>query len=148
LFQQGRSELSGLTRRETFIAGVALYWAEGFKNNHEHRLGFCNSDPNMIKFYLHWLEDILGVKKQNIVLRLSLNFSYKERTEKILEYWVLQTGIPITQFTKTFYQKTVWKKEYSNTEYYGVLRIHVKDSLNYLLKMRGWIGGLSNILPR
>ncbi|OGH18210.1 MAG: hypothetical protein A3F31_05215 [Candidatus Levybacteria bacterium RIFCSPHIGHO2_12_FULL_38_12] len=50
LLQKGKASIANLTRREFFIAGIALYWAEGFKNLHERRLGFCNSDPEMILF--------------------------------------------------------------------------------------------------
>ena len=51
LFDKGKNEIGTLNNRELFIAGISLYWAEGFKNKHEKRLGFCNSDPKMIKFY-------------------------------------------------------------------------------------------------
>ncbi len=147
LTNKGKKEIDGLTNRELFIAGVALYWAEGFKNKHEHRLGFCNSDPSMIKFYLYWLKESLGVRKELIVARLTLNESYKEKTEKIETYWSSITEIPLSQFTKTFYQHTKWKKQYADKNYYGVLRIHVKDSLDILLRMRGWIDGLRLNLP-
>jgi hypothetical protein len=121
------------------MAGIALYWGEGFKNKHEHRLGFCNSDPEMIKFYIKWLEKSFSVKKDSIIARLTLNESYKEKTEKIENYWGKVTGISKSQFTKTFYQKTKWKKQYKENNYHGVLRIHVKDSLDLLLLMRGFI---------
>lgn len=139
---QGIKETSLLTSRELFIAGIALYWAEGFKNKHEHRLGFCNSDPQMIKFYIKWLEKCLGISRKDFVVRLTLNVSYKKKEREIKTFWLKTTGISLDQFTKTFYQNTKWKKQYDNDNYHGVLRIHVKNSLDYLLKMKGWIGGL------
>ena len=42
LMERGRKEIKKLTKQELLIAGVVSYWAEGFKNRHEHRLGFCN----------------------------------------------------------------------------------------------------------
>jgi hypothetical protein len=146
LFEQARLEISNLSPRDIFIAGIALYWAEGFKNRHERRLGFCNSDPHMIKFYLSWLE-LLGIKRSQIVARLSLNASYKNKTEKIVNFWSETTNIPIDQFTKTFYQYTTWKKEFVDENYFGVLRVHVQNSLDLQLKMRGWIEGLKVNLP-
>lgn len=142
LNMQGKKDVEILTKRELFIAGIALYWAEGFKNKHEHRLGFCNSDPEMIAFYLKWLKESLKIKKGHITLRLTINQTYKEKELEIKKYWAEKTNIPLSQFTKTFYQNTVWKKQYNNYDYYGVLRIHVRESLNHLLKMRGWIEGL------
>lgn len=139
---EAQRDIGFLTKKELFIAGVALYWAEGFKNKHEYRLGFCNSDSSMILFYLKWLHEALGVDKQRITARVSINYSYKEKTKEIEDYWSEITGIPLSHFTKTFYQNTQWRKEYEDSNYHGVLRIHVKESLEYLLKMKGWIEGL------
>lgn len=144
MHSKGKEEIRELTHKEFFIAGVALYWAEGFKNKHEHRLGFCNSDPTMIKFYVNWLEKNLGINRKNLVIRLALNQSYRDKTKKIQKYWSKIVRIPLKQFTKTFYQNAKWKKQYNNHYYHGVLRIHVKNSLNSLLKMKGWIEGLKS----
>ncbi len=144
LMVKGIKEIGELSNRDLLIAGIALYWAEGFKNKHERRLGFCNSDPKMILFYLRWLEEVLVINKESLVARLTLNSSYKEKAEEIENYWSKITGIPQNQFSKTFYQKTKWKKQYNNDNYYGVLRVHVKDSLDYLLKMKGWIKGFTD----
>lgn len=147
LLELGKQEIGQLNSKELLIAGVALYWAEGFKNRHESRLGFCNTDPTMIKFYLHWLEKSFSIGKRDLVARLTLNTSYEKKTGEIERYWSELTGIPLSQFTKPFYQKTIWKKQFTTENYYGVLRIHVKDSLDNLLKMRGWIEGLRLSLP-
>ncbi len=135
-------EIGRMTKRDIFITGVALYWAEGFKNKHEHRLGFCNSDSEMIKLYITWLKEILNIKNEDLIARLTLNESYKGKSNEIENYWSSRIGIPLFQFTKTFYQKTKWKKQYYNDNYHGVLRVHVKNSLDYLFLVRGWIEGM------
>lgn len=137
--------MESLSERELLISGIALYWAEGFKTLHERRLGFCNSDPNMIRFYLYWLQRALHVNSSEVVARVTLNVSHKHRVEEVEEYWSKLTGIPLEQFTKPFYQNSQWKKRYNTDTYYGVLRIHVKNSLNDLLRMRGWIQGLARV---
>lgn len=147
LLEKGILEIGKLSIKEQFIAGVALYWAEGFKNIHEHRLGFCNSDPNMIRFYVHWLEKCIGIKKEELVMRLTLNKIYKDKTEEIEKYWANKIGISLNQFTKPFYQESKWKRQYNTNNYHGVLRIHVKESLDCLLKMKGWIEGIKSNLP-
>ncbi len=147
LLSRGISEIGQLNNRELMIAGIALYWAEGFKNIHEHRLGFCNSDPRMIKFYLYWLRSFLNVEDKDLVARLTLNESYQNKIKPIEQYWSEITGIPLNQFSKPFYQRTQWKKQYNTDNYHGVLRIHVKNTLDDFLKMRGWIEGLKLNLP-
>lgn len=147
LSNKGVRQVGRMTKRDILIAGIALYWAEGFKNKHEHRLGFCNSDPEMIRFYIKWLKSVLEVNEKDLVARLTLNESYKNQTKDIENYWSTLTQIPLNQFTKTFYQKTKWKKQYNIDNYHGVLRIHAKDSLNSLLLMKGFIEGIkSNVI--
>lgn len=143
LLNKGIRKVGKLSSREFFLIGVGLYWAEGFKNKHERRLGFCNSDPAMIKFYIDWLSKTLDIKKKDLIIRLTLNIHFKDKTQEFEKYWSRITGIPSPQLTKPFYQNTLWKRQYNTDSYRGVLRIHVKDSLDYLLTMRGWIKGLA-----
>ena len=147
LHQQGVKQVGTLTNHELLLVGVALYWAEGFKNKHEHRLGFCNSDPKMIIFYIKWLEKSFGVKKDRIIARLTLNESYRDKTAEIESYWLKIIGLSKNQFTKTFYQQAKWKKQFNDDNYHGVLRIHAKDSLNALILTKGFIEGMKlNVL--
>ena len=77
---KGIKEIGNLTKREFFLTGVALYWAEGFKK--DSRLGFANSDLKMVKFFLKWLTEICKVPKAEIRLRVGLNLSHKNRIKE------------------------------------------------------------------
>jgi predicted transcriptional regulator len=103
LKKTGIKMINKLNKREFFLTGVALYWAEGFKK--DSRLGFANSDPKMVKFFLKWLTRSCGVPTGNIRLRVGLNISHKNRVEEVENYWTKQTGIPLSQFQKPFFQK-------------------------------------------
>lgn len=142
LINKGIISIGKLSKKEIVIAGVALYWAEGFKNKHEHRLGFCNSDPEMIKFYIKWLKKAFNIDSKDLILRLTLNESYKENVSDIENFWSNETGVSLEQFGKSFYQKTKWRKQFNTENYHGVLRVHVKDSLDQLSLMKGLIKGL------
>ncbi len=145
LFSEANSEIKPLSKQELFLTGVGLYWAEGFKSTKESRIGFCNSDPRMIKFIIKWFEKSLKVKKEDFILRTEFNETHKDRTEEIKSFWSKTTGIPLDKFEKPFYQKSAWLRNYTNhKEYFGVLRIRVRKSSELLNKMRGWINGLSN----
>jgi len=138
---RGIKEIGNLSKKEFFIAGAALYWAEGFKK--DSRLGFANSDPDMIKFFLKWLIKSCGVSKEEIRLRVGLNISHKDRIEKVKKYWSELTEIPLNQFQKPFFQKFTWKKEFKNPEeYFGVLRIRANKQRRLFRKIHGWIEGL------
>jgi len=141
LNQIGVQEINHLAKRELFIAGVALYWAEGFKK--DNRLGFANSDPAMIRFFLRWLTACCKVPKNTIRVRVGLNISHKHRLEVVEQYWSKITNLPITQFQKPFFQKFIWKKDFPNPDsYMGVLRVRANQQLTLFRKIHGWIEGL------
>ena len=126
-------KIGKITKRELFLMGLMLYWAEGFKSKAEHRLGFCNSDPKMIKFYIKWLKHSFHITTDDLICRLTLNYSYKNLTEEVQKFWSSTLEIHLMQFTKPFYQNVKWQKEYLNkNHYHGVLRIHLKQSSNLL----------------
>lgn len=144
LIKNARAEIKNLTDQELFLTGLSLYWAEGFKSIKEGRLGFCNSDPRMIKFMIKWFEKTLKIKKEDFILRTEFNESHKDRLEEILNFWSKTTKIPINQFEKPFYHRSAWLRDYSNRDdYFGVLRIRIRKSSELLNKVRGWIVGLS-----
>jgi len=146
LFQDGKRDVGKLTKRDLFVVGIALYWAEGFKHKDESGLGLGTSDPNMAKFYIFWLEQCLGVSKKDLLLRVTANESHEDRIGEIEKFWIKELGVEKEQFAKPFYQKTKWKKVYPNRdEYFGVLRIRVRRSLNLLRKMRGWLAGMAEL---
>ncbi len=53
------NEIGTLTDRELFLLGVGLYWSEGAKSKPYRRqesVTFINSDADMIRVYLAWLD--------------------------------------------------------------------------------------------
>lgn len=141
LKKEGIAKVGTLNKKEFVIAGLALYWAEGFKK--DKQVGFANIDPRMVIFFLKWLEVCFDVKKTDIKLRLTLNESYIDKITDMQRYWSNVTGIPSTNFQKPIIQKVKWKKEYENKDAYkGVLRIRVAKSLSFLRTIDGMIEGL------
>lgn len=144
IFNQASSEIKILTNKEFFISGLALYWAEGFKNLSEGRIGFCNSDPRMIVFMIEWFKKFFNVRNEEITLRAEFNIEHLNRQHTIESYWSKLTDIPLSQFNKPFLQKAKWQKNYLNrSNYFGTLRIRIRKSAAHLPRIRGWIEGLS-----
>ncbi|MFA6463465.1 MAG: hypothetical protein WCV55_00490 [Candidatus Paceibacterota bacterium] len=135
----GKRDVGILSKRDLLIAGLALYWAEGYKKSHSE-IGFTNSDPKMITLMLKWFREIYGIEKDNFVARLSINILHQKKVSQILKFWSKNTGIPLNHFTKTSLIKSVSKKIYpDNKNYYGVLRIKVRKGT--ILKQR-ILGGI------
>lgn len=141
LKKKGIKEISSLNKRELFLVGAALYWAEGFKK--DSQAGFATSDPKMLRVFLKWLYESCGYKPDDLIFRATVNISHKHRIEEIEEFWSKQAGVNVDQFQKPFYQNVKWKKVYKNpNEYFGVIRVRVRKSTDFLRKIHGWIEGL------
>ncbi len=141
LKEEGIGLVGRLSRRERFLAGVALYWAEGFKK--DKMVGLANTDPEMIKFIIRWFIECLGVEKNSFRLRVVINESHKGRADEIRDYWSRMTGLSTSQFYEPTFQKVKWSKVYDRPEeYFGVLRIRVLRSTDLLRRILGMIEGL------
>ena len=143
LIKEGSKEIGRLTKRELFLVGVALYWGEGFKK--DKQVGFANSDPEIIKIFIRWLQECFRYNISDLIARVTINHSHRERIAEIQKYWSQQTGIPPEGFRKPTLIKLAWKKRYENRdEYYGVLRLKVRRSIDFLRKIHGFIEGLKS----
>lgn len=141
--KEGRNQVGDITKRDLQMLGIALYWAEGYKNGNTE-VGFTNSDPAMIALILEWFIKIYGVSKKDFIFRLSINHSHEKREKKVIEFWTKYLNIDKSQFTKTSFIKSVSKKVYSNHEnYFGVLRVKVRRAVNLRSKILGAIEFLS-----
>ncbi len=139
---QGIKLLSNLTEREFLIAGIALYWGEGGKKN--RRIEFCNSDPRMIKFFIRWLQNCFSVKIEVLRGYIGINGIHLKRENVVKQYWSKLTGIPLSQFRKTYFKKAANKKVYENfNEHYGTLNVRVAKSAALYYKVMGLIEALN-----
>jgi transposase-like protein len=137
----GIKRIGILSKRELFLAGAVLYWAEGFKK--DSQAGLASLDPAMIKFYIKWLKVCFGYQNKNLIFRVTANISHKHRIKEIEIYWSKLLDVPLSQFRKPFFQNVKWKKTYENPdEYYGVLRVKVRKSKDFLRTIYGFIEGL------
>ena len=140
--QWGFKQIGRLSKREFFMAGLALYWAEGSKK--ERRVQVCNSDADLIKLMIKWLEEYFGVFTNRLTVHVGINEMHKDREGVVKNYWSKATGIPLDQFTKTSFKRVKSKKVYENfREHYGTLDIRVLKPAGIYYKIMGLIWGLS-----
>jgi hypothetical protein len=137
----GIKKIGKLNKIELFLTGASLYWAEGFKK--DSQAGLASLDTKMIQFFVRWLKICFGYQDKDLIFRVTVNISHKYRITEIEEYWSKVLNIPLDQFRKPFFQNFKWKKTYENpNEYYGVLRVKVRKSKDFLRKIYGFIEGL------
>lgn len=132
---RARLEIRSLTKNEFKLAGLMLYWAEGAKSRY---VDITNSDPSVIKFMADWLRITCNVPEERF--RASLHLHSGQNENEMKKYWARITGIPITQFRKSYIKKegSGYRK---NRLYNGTIKIRVCDS-NLLHRILGLIEGV------
>ncbi|WP_026252384.1 hypothetical protein [Streptomyces sp. PsTaAH-124] len=140
-----------LSDREVFLAGVVLYWAEGAKDksySRRERLQFINSDPNVIRLFLRWL-DLLEVERERLTLRVSIHES--ANVEAAEKFWADVTGVDATSFSRATLKKHHPRTARKNTgeAYRGCLMIYVRQSAELYRRMEGaWYGIVGGVTRR
>lgn len=102
LYQQQRRKLQRFSRQSFFVAGLMLYVAEGDKKN-QTRIALANTDPAVIRFFVHWLEVCLGVSKKTIKFQLHLYEDMEVAHE--VAFWQRSLGIAAKQIYRPSIRK-------------------------------------------
>lgn len=140
--KKGVMKFTSLTQNEFFVAGIALYWAEGYKKG--RKVTFCNADPNMITFMINWFINFFNLSHEDFRFRVDINEIHKEREEIVRNYWREIINMPFSQFQKTSFKKVLNKKIYENfNEHYGTLRFEISRPARVIYNLLGYVHGLS-----
>jgi hypothetical protein len=139
-----RREIGELTDQELFMAGVALYWAEGAKSkpyDRRERAVFLNSDPGVIQVYLAWLE-LLDVDRSRLNFRVLIHESAD--VDAAHRFWADIADIDVSVFAKPTLKKHNPKTVRKNTgdDYHGCLVIGVARSAGLYNRIEGWWHGI------
>lgn len=137
-------EVGSLTRRERLLIGAALYWAEGAKEKTYRpsvRMEFANSDPEMIRFYLRWLREIVQVSDDDITLIVHLHENHLVRLDEVTKFWLKVTGLKKLNCGKPVIKRHKPKTNRKNTGaiYRGLVNIRLRRSIALNRQTQGWI---------
>ncbi|MFJ5226944.1 hypothetical protein [Streptomyces sp. NPDC088400] len=138
------AEIGTLGDRELFLAGVALYWAEGTKDKPYARresVIFVNSDAGVIQLYLAWLK-LIGVESERLSYRVMIHESADAKAAE--QYWSDQVRVDAATFQKTTLKKHNPKTVRKNVgeTYRGCLVIRVSQSAELYRRIEGWWYGI------
>ena len=140
------NEIRKIDKKEMLMLGVMLYWGEGSKQsdrNISQPVEFVNSNPKMCKFFIKWITKIIGVSVNDLVFRVYINESKKNRCNEYINIWsdiinISSERIKVS-FTKDRHSNL---KRIGKDEYKGQLRIVVKRSTNLNRRIAGLIDGI------
>lgn len=96
-------DIMKINKRELFLAGLFLYWAEGGKTKNS-TITLTNTNPTMLKFYMKWLEQ-LGIPKSK--LKVNLHLYSDMNIKKGIKFWSKTLNISEKQFRKPYIKKSL-----------------------------------------
>ena len=145
---RARGLVGGVSDRELFFIGVALYWAEGSKDKPWRRQGavrITNSDVDVLGVYLAWL-DLLGIREDERVYTLSIHHSADVASHE--RWWQDALGLPAANFRRPFLKRHNANPGRYNTgdTYHGCLVIDVRKPAALYDAISGWWQGTSGLI--
>lgn len=132
-----RKEIGIMSKRDRFIAGVAIYAGEGGKTDRD--ISFVNADPQFIKFMMGWFREFCDVSAEKFRGSLYIHDDLDEK--KALSYWSKLTGIPLSQFTKSYIAKNNPNRLRNKKHLMGIFRIKVCNA-DLHRRIIGWVDGM------
>jgi len=141
---KARKEIEEINKRDLWLIGTALHWAEGAKEK-EDKPGtgiiFSNSDPKMILLFLKWLKIIFSINNSDLSYDLYIHETANLRNAQL--YWSNILSIPVEKI-KFYFKKNKINTKRKNTgdNYHGLVRIRVNKSSSLNRKITGWIEGI------
>lgn len=104
------------------ILCAVLYWGEGAKTG--RRVGFINSDPQMVSTFLKLMRRAFPLNELKFRALVHIHEYHDEKAIK--SFWSKLTGIPLSQFTKSYLKPHT--KKVIRQGYLGCLRITYHNS--------------------
>ena len=137
-----KQEIGKISKRELWLIGIILYWAEGSKqkaHNVSQRVSFGNSDPDMIKLFIRWAKEINRCKSDDFVYSLYIHETSNTKRARI--FWEKTVNGKISW---TYLKKHNPKSRRRNTQdnYHGLLRVDIRRSTDLNRIIRGWSQGI------
>lgn len=120
---ESKKKIGKMTDRDLFMFGLGLYLGEGEKTNNTVRIS--NSNPSTMSTLVSWFIS-LGVQRSQFAPRLHL---YPDSDiEASLQFWAKATGLPTTQFQRTYVDRRTNKsKNKAGKLPHGTLHLGVRS---------------------
>ena len=141
---KARAEIKNISKRELWLMGIMLHWAEGAKEKQWNTgvgVDFNNSDPLMVSLFLRWLKEILFISQRNIIHDLYIHETAD--WEKARQYWSKVIKIHPNKIRIYFKKNKInTKRKNRGDSYHGLIRIKIRRSTDLNRKISGWIEGI------
>ncbi|MCK5044450.1 hypothetical protein KAR26_01820 [Candidatus Parcubacteria bacterium] len=138
IINEAKEDIDSLSKKDLFLIGIALYWAEGSKSQ-RNAVKFSNSDSRMIKLMMRFFKDICRVPEKK--LKGYIHIHHHLDVKKSEDYWSSISKIPLSQFYKTYRKPNKGSQNKKDSLPFGTFDITICDT-KLFLKIQGWINGI------
>lgn len=147
IVNRSKKQIGVISKRELFLIGAVLYWAEGTKEKETapgSGIQFTNSDPRMLKIFLLWLRSVCMIDEEKIHFQVYLHETNNSRVGKVVEYWSKSLKVTENRLNKVYYKrnKILTNRKNTGEHYYGLVRIKVRGSSGLVRSISGWVNGI------
>jgi hypothetical protein len=147
LVLSGIQDIGILSSREIWLIGIALYWAEGSKQNTRSpsaAIQFGNTDPSMLNVFQAWLE-IIGIPKDQIIFQLYVHVDRIKEVNIFVEWWKKELNLALEQKIQVYTKNgnPITRRSNVGNLYHGLIRIRVRTSTFLNRQINGWAKGIS-----
>lgn len=141
VIDNARKDFNNISLEQLKLIGIVLYLGEGGKTK-RGMVRLANSDPIVIKMMMRFFREICKVPSDKF--RASIHTFAHADIEKTEKYWSKISGIPRSQFFKTYIKASSASLQKRNTLPFGTFDIYVCDTKLFLTIM-GWIDRIKEL---
>ncbi len=102
IYNKYQKKFKNLSKEVFFVAGLMLYLGEGNKRDY-YQIVLANTDPEIIKFFVQWLNEFLEISKSKMKVGLHLYENMDVKKES--EFWKNELAFHENQFYKPWIRK-------------------------------------------
>jgi len=135
IIDEAKKDYTHISHEQLKIIGIILYLGEGGKTE-RGSARLSNSDPLVIKMMMRFFREVCGVQESRF--RGNVHTFTHADVKKTEKYWSKISGIPVSQFQKTYTKPSSASLQKRYTLPYGTFSINVSDTKLFLTIM-GWI---------
>lgn len=143
----GIKEIGKISKRDLFLIGIAIYWAEGAKQkegvNVSQCVDFSNSDPKMVLIFIKWLNKCCNLAEESLKFALRIHKSINLDVEKEIYWWKSYLGLNEKTLIKLTYKKDNFGTRRHIMNYHGQFSIKVCKSTKLNRRIAGWVSGIN-----
>ena len=134
IIDKASKEIKKISKKNLFLIGIALYWAEGGKTE-RGLVRLSNGDPEVIKIAMNFFRNVCDVPEEKfrgyIHIHPHLDVRRAER------YWSDVSRIPLKQFFKTYCKPNKSSQNKKDSLPFGTFDIYICNT-ELFLKIQGW----------